>query len=208
MLYRRFLKPASDRALAALGLIVLSPALLVLAVLIRWKMGSPIVFRQVRIGRGDRPFGFFKFRTMTDARDASGALLPDAERLTPLGRFIRSTSLDEFPQLWNVVRGEMSLIGPRPLLPEYLPRYSPEQRRRHEVKPGITGLAQVNGRNALGWEEKFRFDVQYVEEYSPALDAKILWMTLIAMVRRDGISKAGHATAPVFMGNQDRDSAE
>jgi sugar transferase EpsL len=129
-------------------------------------------------------------------------LLPDGDRLTSVGRFLRSTSLDEFPQLWNVVRGEMSLIGPRPLLPEYLPRYSAGQRRRHEVKPGITGLAQVKGRNALSWEDKFRYDVQYVDGYSFAMDARILRMTLSAIVRREGISKAGHATAPVFMGSE------
>lgn len=202
-LYRRFLKPLADRMLAGLGLIVLSPVLLVLAALIRMRMGSPVVFRQTRIGRGDRPFGFFKFRTMTDARDANGVLLPDSERLTSLGRFLRSTSLDEIPQLWNVVKGDMSLIGPRPLLTEYLPRYSPVQRRRHEVKPGITGLAQVKGRNALSWEEKFAYDVQYVDSYGPSLDAAILWMTLLAIVRREGISKAGHATAPVFMGSKE-----
>lgn len=202
MFYRRFLKALLDRVLAGVGLIVLSPALLVLSVLIRARMGSPVVFRQVRIGRDDRPFGFLKFRTMTDSRDGTGALLPDGDRLTALGRFLRATSLDEFPQLWNVVRGEMSLIGPRPLLPEYLPRYSAEQRRRHEVKPGITGLAQVNGRNALSWEEKFAYDVRYVDEYSFAMDARILWTTLVKIVRRDGISQAGHATAPVFMGSE------
>jgi sugar transferase EpsL len=202
MLYRGFVKPVTDRLLAGVGLIVLSPALLVLAVLIRARMGSPVVFRQLRIGRDDRQFWFLKFRTMTDQRDASGALLPDGDRLTSLGRFLRATSLDEFPQLWNVVRGEMSLIGPRPLLPEYLPRYSAEQRRRHEVKPGITGLAQVKGRNALSWEEKFAYDIQYVDGYSFTMDVRILWMTLLAIVRREGISQAGHATAPMFMGRE------
>jgi len=205
MLWRRFLKPLADRVLAGVGLIVLSPVLLVLAVLIRARMGSPVVFRQTRIGRGDRPFGFLKFRTMTDARDATGALLTDGERLTSFGRFLRSTSLDEIPQLWNVVKGDMSLIGPRPLLPEYLPRYSPVQRRRHEVKPGITGLAQVKGRNALSWDEKFAYDVQYVDGYGFGMDVSILWMTVRAIVRREGISKAGHATAPVFMGSEGRE---
>ena len=204
MFYRSFLKPVSDRVLAGVGLIALSPALLILAVMIRMWMGSPIVFRQTRIGRGDRPFSFVKFRTMTDARDASGALLPDGERLTALGSLMRASSLDEFPQLWNVLRGEMSLIGPRPLLPEYLPRYSREQRRRHEVTPGITGLAQVNGRNALTWEEKFAYDVQYVDACSFSLDMRILWMTMLAIARREGISQTGHATAPVFMGNEKR----
>jgi sugar transferase EpsL len=203
MFYRRFLKPFSDCVLAAVGLIVLSPALLALALLIRLRMGSPVVFRQVRIGLCDRPFGFLKFRTMTDARDLSGVLLPDGERLTAVGRFLRSTSLDELPQMWNVFKGDMSLIGPRPLLPEYLPRYSAVQRRRHEVKPGITGLAQVMGRNMLSWEEKFAWDVRYVDGYGIAMDLSIIWMTLIAIVHRDGISQAGHATAPVFMGNSD-----
>jgi lipopolysaccharide/colanic/teichoic acid biosynthesis glycosyltransferase len=202
MFYRRFLKPLADRMLAGVGLILLSPAFLGLALLIRLRMGSPVVFRQVRIGLGDRPFGFLKFRTMTEARDANGVLLPDGERLTPLGRFLRSSSLDEFPQLWNVVKGDMSLIGPRPLLPQYLPRYSAEQRRRHEVKPGITGLAQVKGRNALSWEEKFAYDVAYVDGYGARMDAAVLWMTAMALVRREGISKAGHATAPEFMGSE------
>jgi lipopolysaccharide/colanic/teichoic acid biosynthesis glycosyltransferase len=181
---------------------VLSPALAVLAIAIRVRMGSPVVFRQKRIGLNDRPFLFLKFRTMTDARDASGALLPDADRLTSLGKFLRSTSLDEFPQLWNVVRGEMSLVGPRPLLPQYLPRYSAEQRRRHEAKPGITGLAQVKGRNSLSWDEKFAYDVEYVDGYSFAMDVRILWMTLMAIVRREGISQAGHATMREFMGRE------
>lgn len=201
MFYRRVLKPLSDRVLAALGLIALSPALCVLAVLIRSRMGSPVVFRQKRIGLADAPFEFLKFRTMTNARDETGALLPDGDRLTAFGRFLRASSLDEFPQLWNVVKGDMSLIGPRPLLPEYLPRYSAVQRRRHEVKPGITGLAQVKGRNALSWEEKFALDVQYVDEYGLAMDLSILRMTAVALFRREGISRAGHATAPPFLGS-------
>jgi sugar transferase EpsL len=201
MLYRRFLKPFTDRVLAGLALIVLSPALCLLALLIRWRMGRPVVFRQVRIGLAERPFEFLKFRTMTDARDSTGGLLPDGERLTNLGRFLRSSSLDELPQFWNVLKGDMSLIGPRPLLPEYLPRYSAVQRKRHDVKPGITGLAQVRGRNALRWDEKFAYDVQYVDRYGPGMDFSIVWMTLAAILRRDGISGQGHATAPVFMGN-------
>jgi lipopolysaccharide/colanic/teichoic acid biosynthesis glycosyltransferase len=208
MFYRRFLKPLSDRVLAALGLIVLTPALCALALLIRVRMGNPVVFRQVRIGLHDKPFGFLKFRTMTNARGANGELLPDGDRLTAVGRFLRSTSLDELPQLWNVVKGEMSLIGPRPLLPEYLPRYSAAQRRRHEVKPGITGLAQAKGRNGLSWEEKFAWDVEYVDRYDFALDFSIVRMTVVALVRREGISRDGHATAPVFMGSQDQDGRQ
>ncbi|HYA16856.1 MAG TPA: sugar transferase [Bryobacteraceae bacterium] len=201
MLYRRYLKPAADFTLAAAGLVALSPVLGVLAAAIRLRLGSPVVFRQTRIGRDDRPFLFVKFRSMTDERDANGILLPDGKRLTPFGRFLRATSLDELPQLWNVVKGEMSLIGPRPLLPQYLPRYSPEQRRRHEVKPGITGWAQVNGRNSVTWDEKFRLDVWYVDHASFALDVKILAMTLVKLVRREGINQAGNATMEEFRGN-------
>jgi lipopolysaccharide/colanic/teichoic acid biosynthesis glycosyltransferase len=163
-------------------------------------MGRPIIFRQVRIGLHDRSFGFMKFRTMTNARDRLGQLLPDSERLTAFGQFLRSTSLDELPQLLNVLKGDMSLIGPRPLLPEYLPRYSVDQRRRHHIRPGITGWAQVNGRNGLSWEEKFRHDVWYVDHCSPGLDLKILWMTVSSVLGRSGISQAGHATAEPFMG--------
>jgi sugar transferase EpsL len=172
-----------------------------LAVAIRLRMGSPVVFQQTRIGLNDAPFGFHKFRTMTQDRDGRGNLLPDDRRLTPFGRLLRSSSLDEFPQLWNVLRGDMSLIGPRPLLPEYVPLYSPVQRRRHEVKPGITGWAQVKGRNALTWQKKFELDVWYVDHCSPALDLRILWMTLSAVVKREGISRQGHATAPAFLGD-------
>jgi lipopolysaccharide/colanic/teichoic acid biosynthesis glycosyltransferase len=164
-------------------------------------MGKPVVFRQTRIGLNDAPFGFLKFRTMTQERDFEGKLLPDARRLTSFGRFLRASSLDELPQLRNVFTGEMSLIGPRPLLPEYLPRYSATQRRRHEVKPGITGLAQVKGRNSLGWEEKFELDVWYVDHCSLSLDLEILWMTFMAVLTRKGISHSGHATAPEFMGS-------
>ena len=164
-------------------------------------MGRSVLFRQVRIGRGDRAFRIVKFRTMRDARDNAGNLLADEERLTTLGRFMRRGSLDELPQLWNVLRGNMSLVGPRPLLPEYLPRYSAFQRRRHEVKPGITGWAQVNGRNALGWEQKFELDVWYVDHWSVWLDIKILWMTVVKVVCGEGISQQGHATMPEFMGS-------
>jgi len=194
------LKRAFDLVVSLLALILLSPLLGLLALLVRLRLGAPVLFRQLRPGLHGQPFTLYKFRTMTDARDAQGALLPDAERLTPLGRFLRSTSLDELPELFNVLKGEMSLVGPRPLLMEYLPRYTPEQLRRHEVRPGITGWAQVNGRNALSWEEKFALDVWYVEHHSFWLDLKILWLTLVKTLRREGIAAEGHATMPKFMG--------
>ncbi|MGA2596470.1 MAG: sugar transferase [Bryobacteraceae bacterium] len=189
-----------DRSLAGAGLLAFSPLMLSLACLIRLRMGSPVLVRQIRIGYRGRQFRFLKFRTMTNARDSFGRLLPDERRLTPLGRFLRASSLDELPQMWNVLKGEMSLVGPRPLLPEYLPRYNARQRRRHDIKPGITGWAQVNGRNALTWERKFDLDVWYVDNWSLSLDVKILWMTLLKVIRREGISQHGHATMPEFMG--------
>jgi len=178
------------------------PVMLVLALLVRVKLGSPVLFRQQRPGRGRAIFEMTKFRTMTDARDAAGNLRPDAERLTPFGRMLRSSSLDELPELFNVLKGEMSLVGPRPLLVQYLPRYSPRQARRHEVPPGITGLAQVKGRNAISWEEKFEWDVTYVETRSLALDLRILLATVGKVLRRDGISAQGDATMPEFRPNQ------
>lgn len=190
-----------DVLLTSLGLIVLSPLLLLVALLVWVTLGTPILFKQQRPGYGGKPFTIYKFRTMTEERDAQGRLLSDAERLTPLGRFLRATSLDELPELVNVLRGEMSLVGPRPLLMQYLERYSPEQARRHEVLPGITGWAQVNGRNALTWEDKFRLDVWYVDHWSFWLDVKILLLTLIKVLRREGISQSGQATAEEFMGN-------
>jgi sugar transferase EpsL len=202
MLYRCCLKPLLDRALAGLGLLVLSPLIALVALIVRLRLGTPVLFQQTRIGWKEAPFRFFKFRSMTDARDPSGRLLPDAERLTGLGKFLRSSSLDELPQLWNVLKGDMSLVGPRPLLPEYLPLYSAIQRRRHNVRPGITGLAQVKGRNALTWQDKFEFDVWYADHQSFALDVRILSMTLGSVVQREGISRAGHATAPPFTGNE------
>ncbi len=198
MIYPRFFKAVLDRMLAAVALIVLLPVMLALALAIRWKLGSPVVFRQVRIGRGDQSFLFLKFRSMTDERDKSGELLADEFRINRFGRFLRSSSLDELPQFWNILKGDMSLIGPRPLLPEYLPYYSAFQRRRHNVKPGITGWAQVKGRNAITWAEKFRLDVWYVENVSLFLDLRIILMTLRAVVLRKGISQKGHATMPKF----------
>ena len=195
-----------DLALTLPGLVLISPVMLAVAALVRWKHGSPVLFSQVRPGYRGELFTLRKFRTMTDARDPQGNLLPDAERLTPLGRFLRASSLDELPELFNVLRGEMSLVGPRPLLVEYLDRYTPEQARRHEVLPGITGWAQINGRNALTWEEKFRLDVWYVDHWSLALDLKILWLTLVKVFRREGISQPGHATAEIFMGSPPPDN--
>jgi lipopolysaccharide/colanic/teichoic acid biosynthesis glycosyltransferase len=190
-----------DLILTTLGLVLLSPILVLAALLVRTKHGSPILFSQKRPGYHGKPFLLYKFRTMTDRRDAQGNLLPDAERLTSLGRALRATSLDELPELFNVLRGEMSLVGPRPLLMQYLERYTTEQARRHEVLPGITGWAQVNGRNALAWEDKFRLDVWYVDHWSLWLDAKILLLTVWKALQQEGISQPGHATAEEFMGN-------
>jgi lipopolysaccharide/colanic/teichoic acid biosynthesis glycosyltransferase len=182
-------------------LIALSPVMAVVAVLIALRIGWPVLFRQQRPGRNGVPFSILKFRTMSDDRDALGAHLPDALRLAGLGRFLRASSLDELPELWNVIRGDMSLVGPRPLLMQYLPRYTPEQLRRHQVRPGITGLAQVNGRNALTWERKFELDVDYVDSCSLLLDTSILIRTVAALLRRDGINQPGHATAAEFLGS-------
>ncbi len=194
------MKRLLDLVIAGTALVLLSPILAVLAVIVRRNMGTPIVFRQVRPGLNGRPFEMIKFRTMRDARGADGQILPDAERLTPFGRFLRASSLDELPELWNVVKGDMSLVGPRPLLMEYLPLYSPEQARRHEVRPGLTGWAQINGRNALSWDDKFKLDVWYVDHRSLWLDVKILWLTALRVVQRDGISADGEATMTAFTG--------
>ena len=197
------MKRLFDLTAAALGLLALALPLLALIALVRIKLGRPVFFRQTRPGLHGRPFQMVKFRTMTDARGPDGALLPDADRLTPFGRFLRSTSLDELPELWNVLRGDMSLVGPRPLLMEYLPLYTPEQARRHAVRPGITGWAQVNGRNALSWEEKFALDVWYVDHQSLWLDIRILWMTAVKVLRRQDISAPGEATVEYFKGNRE-----
>ncbi len=197
------MKRVFDLFASAAALVALSPLLLILALAIWLRLGWPIIFRQKRPGFKGKPFSMIKFRTMTDSRDGEGKLLPDEERLTPFGRFLRSTSLDELPELINVLTGEMSLVGPRPLLMEYLDRYSPEQARRHDVKPGITGWAQVNGRNAISWEEKFDLDVWYVDHRSFRLDLKILWLTLLSVVQRQGVSAEGYATMPVFMGSKE-----
>ncbi|HBG05062.1 MAG: sugar transferase [Geobacteraceae bacterium GWC2_58_44] len=182
------------------GLLLIWPLVLVLAVLVRLRLGSPILFTQMRPGLNGNPFMMYKFRTMTDARDAEGNLWPDAQRLTGLGKFLRSTSLDELPELFNVLKGEMSLVGPRPLLMEYLPLYAPEQARRHQARPGMTGWAQVNGRNAISWETKFKLDVWYVDNHSFWLDLKILRMTFNKVFEREGISQEGEATMEKFAG--------
>jgi lipopolysaccharide/colanic/teichoic acid biosynthesis glycosyltransferase len=198
----RLVKRCFDTFIASLALVLLAPLILVIALLVRIKLGSPIIFAQVRPGLHGRPFTMYKFRTMTNARDEHGRFLPDAKRLTTFGRFLRSSSLDELPELWNVIRGELSLVGPRPLLMSYLNRYTPEQMRRHDMLPGITGWAQVNGRNAIPWEEKFALDLWYIENYTFWLDVKILALTLGAVLRRKGISQAGHATMPEFLGKE------
>ena len=190
-----------DIMVSALGIVVLSPLFLIIGLLVALDLGRPVLFVQERIGLYGKPFYLYKFRTMRDAVSPSGELLPDAQRLTRFGRILRSTSLDELPELINVLVGQMSLVGPRPLLPEYLDRYTSEQARRHEVKPGITGWAQVNGRNSLTWEERFRLDVWYVDNWSILLDLKILLMTIITVIRREGISSEGHATMAEFRGS-------
>lgn len=199
-MYRTFGKRVLDLVLVVPGLVLLSPVLLVLAVLVRIKIGSPVLFKQQRPGLRGQPFKLLKFRTMTDTRDAAGHLLPDADRLIPFGRFLRGAGLDELPELINVLRGEMSLVGPRPLLMQYLSRYTPEQARRHNVRPGLTGWAQVNGRNALGWEQKFALDVYYVDHCSLWLDLKILLLTVRQVLSGQGVSHEGHVTMPEFMG--------
>jgi lipopolysaccharide/colanic/teichoic acid biosynthesis glycosyltransferase len=198
------MKRLFDIFASAIGLILLLPVILIVAFLIRRKLGSPVLFRQVRPGIHGKPFDMIKFRTMRDAIDDQGNPLPDAERMTPFGSFLRSSSLDELPELWNVFKGDMSLVGPRPLLMQYLPLYSAEQYRRHEVKPGVTGWAQVNGRNSLEWDEKFKLDIWYVDNRSFILDLKILLATVKKVLIRDGISQENNATMEAFKGSQDK----
>ncbi|HVN96705.1 MAG TPA: sugar transferase [Syntrophorhabdaceae bacterium] len=195
------MKRAFDTALSFIALIVFCLPMVLIALIIRFSMGGPVFFKQERPGYRGRPFIIRKFRTMSFDRDSNGKVLCDTERLTGLGKFMRRYSLDELPQLINVLKGDLSFVGPRPLLMEYLPRYSVEQARRHEVKPGITGWAQVNGRNAISWEEKFKLDVWYVDHQSFSLDMKIIWLTLIKVLKREGISANGHATMPEFTGS-------
>lgn len=197
----RLIKNIIDRLAAAIALLLFSSLILILAILIRINLGSPIFFTQLRPGKKGKIFTFYKFRTMTDARDEAGNFLPDSDRMTPFGSMIRKTSLDELPQLLNVLKGDMSLVGPRPLLPKYLDLYTPEQMRRHDVLPGITGLAQTNGRNTLGWEDRFKMDVAYVDNWSLWLDLKILLATVEKVIKKDGISKEGHVTCTEFTGS-------
>lgn len=199
------LKRLLDIIIALIALILLSPVLVIVAYLVRKKLGSPVLFRQLRPGLRGRPFEMIKFRTMRDAVDTQGQPLPDAERLTPFGNMLRSTSLDELPELWNVIKGEMSIVGPRPLLMEYLPLYNAEQAKRHHVRPGITGYAQINGRNAISWEQKFKLDTWYVEHQSLWLDFKIMLKTVKKVLIRDGISAEGEATMSKFTGTTDTD---
>lgn len=200
-MYRGWGKRVLDLGLILLGLPLILPLLTVIALLVALKLSRPVLFRQLRPGHNSRPFTLYKFRSMTDSRDAQGNLLPDAHRLPPFGRFLRSTSLDELPELFNVLTGEMSLVGPRPLLMQYLPLYSPEQMRRHNVRPGLTGWAQINGRNAINWEEKFALDLYYVDNLSLWLDLKIIALTLWKTIRRDDINQPGRATIEPFTGS-------
>ena len=197
------IKRLLDFICALLGLLVLLPVIVVVAILIHRKLGSPVFFRQTRPGLNGKPFKMVKFRTMLDATDKHGNPLPDDQRMTPFGSFLRATSLDELPELWNVLKGDMSLVGPRPLLMEYLPLYSKEQYRRHDARPGVTGWAQVNGRNAISWEDKFRLDVWYVDNQSLWLDVKILFLTVKKVLVRDGISGEGEVTMSKFTGSKD-----
>ena len=202
--YEKFIKRGLDLLISGCALLVLWPVLLVLVVLVRSKLGSPAIFCQERPGKNGRVFRLYKLRTMTDERDEDGRLLPDEQRLTPFGRTLRSLSMDELPELWNIFRGDMSLVGPRPLLVKYLPLYNAQQARRHEVMPGLTGWAQVNGRNLVTWEDKFTMDVWYVDHISFALDLKILWLTVKAVLRREGISAESSATMEEFQGSEER----
>lgn len=199
--YISYGKRIFDLALTIPGMVVLLPVLIIVALLVQFKLGSPVLFKQMRPGMREKPFSILKFRTMTDERNADGKLLPDALRLTRFGYFLRKTSIDELPELINMFKGDMSLVGPRPLLMQYLDRYTPEQTRRHEVKPGITGWAQVNGRNAITWEEKFKMDVWYVDNQSFYLDIKIIFMTIWKILRREGINQQGQATMEEFIGS-------
>lgn len=204
-LYEKYVKRVLDALLALLALLVLWPVLLLIWLLVRFKLGSPAVFKQDRPGLNEKIFRLYKFRTMTDEKDENGELLPDEVRLTKFGRFLRSTSLDELPELWNILIGDMSIVGPRPLLVRYLDRYNDFQKRRHEVRPGLTGLAQVNGRNALSWEDKFTYDVRYVDNVTLLGDINILWKTVWNVLKRDGISSETAATMEEFMGTKEEE---
>ena len=199
-MYRKYIKRLLDIIISLCGIIVLSPVYMLLAILVRLRLGTPVIFKQDRPGKDEKVFQLYKFRSMTDERDKNGNLLPDEVRLTPFGKKLRSTSLDELPELFNILKGDMSLIGPRPLLVRYLPRYNASQRHRHDVRPGLTGLAQINGRNAITWEKKFEYDVEYVNKLSFALDVRIFMGTVRAVLKREGISGENSATMEEFMG--------
>lgn len=201
-MYRKFFKRFFDIVLSLTALIVLSPVLLIVAVLVRVKLGSPVIFHQERPGKDEKIFRLYKFRSMTDERNENGELLPDGARLTRFGQVLRSTSLDELPELWNILKGDMSVVGPRPLLVKYLPRYNEEQRRRHEVRPGLTGLAQVNGRNAISWEERFAYDVEYADGLCFWMDLRIVFLTVMVVLRRSGIHSEASLTQEEFMGTE------
>lgn len=202
--YEKYIKRPQDMLCALLALIVLSPILFITAFLVRVKLGSPVIFKQERPGLNGKIFTLYKFRTMTDERDSEGNLLPDEVRLTKFGKLLRGTSLDELPELLNILFGDIAVIGPRPLLVEYLPRYNAEQRRRHEVRPGLSGLAQVNGRNAISWEDKFKYDVQYVDHVTFLGDWKIIFQKILNVIKRDGINSETAATMEVFMGTEEK----
>lgn len=204
MIYK-YIKRILDIILSLLAIIILSPLLAVTAVLVKTKLGSPVLFKQERPGKDEKIFTLMKFRTMTDERDENGELLPDEVRLTKFGKFLRSTSIDELPELFNILKGDMSVIGPRPLLVEYIPRYNEHQHRRHEVRPGLSGWAQVNGRNTVSWEDKFDMDVHYVDNYSFSMDVKILFMTVLNVIKKEGISSETSATMEVFMGTSEKE---
>lgn len=201
-IYEKYIKRIIDIVCSGGALIVLSPVLLVTAILVKKKLGSPVLFCQARPGKNEQIFKLYKFRSMTDERDENGNLLPDAVRLTSFGKFLRSSSLDELPELINILKGDMSIVGPRPLLVKYLPLYNEEQKRRHDVRPGLSGWAQVNGRNAISWEEKFRYDVEYVDNISFVMDVKILWMTVKSVLKREGISSETAVTMEEFVGSK------
>lgn len=201
-LYEKYIKRPQDFICALLAIIVLSPIMLITAILVRFKLGTPILFKQERPGKNGKIFKIFKFRTMTDARDENGDLLPDEIRLTSFGKKLRSTSLDELPELFNIIKGDMAVVGPRPLMPKYLPRYTAHQARRHEVRPGFTGLAQVHGRNAISWEDKFRWDVKYVDHISFLTDWRIIFDTVRTVIKREGITSNTSVTMEEFMGSE------